>query len=86
VRHFASSRFWACLDALPRPVRETAEKNFELLKSDRQHPSLHFKKIGRYYSVRVGKAYRALGVGISEGVLWFWVGSHADYDALIKRK
>lgn len=86
MKHFASSRFWAFLDSLPQSVRETAEKNFELLKDNHRHPSLHFKRIGRFYSVRVGIAYRALGVGVSEGILWFWVGAHADYDALIKRK
>ncbi len=67
-------------------VRETAERNFQLLKADTRHPSLHFKKIGKYYSVRIGLSYRALGVSVPEGVLWFWIGSHADYDALIKRR
>lgn len=86
MKHFASPRFWTCLDALPRPVRETAEKNFGLLKVNNRHPSLRFKKIGQYYSVRVGLTYRALGIAVPEGILWFWVGSHADYDALIKRK
>jgi len=71
---------------LPVAVRETAERNFQLLKADTRHPSLHFKKIGKYYSVRIGLSYRALGVSVPEGVLWFWIGSHADYDALIKRR
>jgi hypothetical protein len=44
---------------------------------------LHFKKIGRFWSVRLGLFYRALGVNIPEGVLWFWIGSHADYDNLV---
>lgn len=85
MKHHASSRFRACLESLPEGVRETAVKNFELLKADRHHPSLHFKKIGKYYSVRVGLSYRALGVSVPDGILWFWIGSHADYDALIKR-
>jgi hypothetical protein len=33
--------------------------------------------------VRVGLRYRALAVEVDEGALWFWIGSHADYDALI---
>lgn len=49
------------------------------------HPSLHFKKIGNYDSVRVGLSYRALGVSVPDGILRFWIDSHADYDALIKR-
>jgi len=28
--------------------------------------------------------YRALAVEIPEGLLWFWIGSHADYDKTIE--
>jgi hypothetical protein len=51
-----------------------------LLKQAPFHPSLHFKKAGGYFSVRVGQHYRALGVAAPDGVLWFWIGSHAEYD------
>ena len=26
---------------------------------------------------------RALAVEVDEGLLWFWIGSHADYDAML---
>ncbi len=64
-------------------MREIADKNYELLKADSKHPSLHFKRIGTLWSVRVGAHYRALGLDKPEGVVWFWIGSHADYDRLI---
>lgn len=83
MKHIASPEFWACYHALPKLVQRRADKNFALLKSDPQHPSLHFKKIGRFRSVRVGLAYRALGLEVADGVLWFWIGSHADYDRLV---
>jgi hypothetical protein len=54
-----------------------------LLKQNPKHPSLQFKQVGRYWSVRVGAHYRTLGVSVEGGVLWFWIGSHADYDHLI---
>jgi hypothetical protein len=44
---------------------------------------LQFKKVGRYWSVRVGLRYRALAIEVDGGYLWFWIGSHADYDRLI---
>jgi hypothetical protein len=50
---------------------------------DPRHPSLQFKKVGRYWSVRVGLRYRALATEVDDGYLWFWIGSHADYDRLI---
>jgi len=55
-----------------------------LLKSNPRHPSLHFKPVGQYWSVRVGLRYRALAVPVSEGLVWFWIGTHAEYDRLIK--
>lgn len=83
MKHHASLAFWNCHRQLPGPVQELADKSFALLKADPQHSSLRFKKIGRFRSVRVGLHYRALGVEAPDGVLWFWIGSHADYDKLI---
>ena len=65
-------------------MRSLADKNFALLRRDPHHPSLHLKKVGRYWSVRVGLRYRALAVEVEDGLLWFWIGSHADYDGLVR--
>ena len=83
MKHWASQKFWALYEALPVEVRELAEKNFELLTADPRHPSLHFKRIGSVWSVRVGGHYRALGHDVADGIQWFWIGTHADYDKLI---
>jgi len=72
-----------CYERLPDHIRDLADKNFALLKADPQHPSLHFKKVGDYRSARVGLGYRALAVEIDDGLLWFWIGTHAEYDELI---
>ena len=60
--HRTSSRFWKCFDKLPSSIRKTADENFELLKNNPYHPSLHFKKIGSFWSVRIGLNYRALAI------------------------
>ena len=83
MKHFASSRFWSCYERLPENVRKLADKNFDLLKTNPQHPSLHFKKVREYRSVRVGLTHRALAVEVENGLVWFWIGSHAEYDDLI---
>jgi hypothetical protein len=85
MKHGASPAFWSLYDALPRDVQELADKSFELLKQDPYHPSLHFKQIGRFWSARVGLRYRALAVESDQGVVWFWIGSHAAYDHLVKQ-
>jgi hypothetical protein len=64
-------------------VRESADKNYALLKENPRHPSLRLKKVGRFWSVRVGSRYRALAVEVDQDLLWFWIGSHAEYDAMI---
>jgi hypothetical protein len=83
VKHTASSRFWTTYHALPEDTRSLADKNFGLLKSNPRHPSLHFKRIGELWSVRVGDHYRALGFDVPGGINWFWIGTHAHYDKMI---
>lgn len=41
------------------------------------------KRIGSLWSVRIGDHYRALGVDVEGGILWIWIGTHAEYDNLI---
>lgn len=57
MNHFATPEFWYCYRHLPVEVRELADKNFALLRENAQHPSLHFKKIGAFWSARVGLRY-----------------------------
>ncbi|MBI5788419.1 MAG: hypothetical protein HZA78_06160 [Candidatus Schekmanbacteria bacterium] len=83
MRHFASPSFWSCYEKLPAAIRRLADKNFEILKSNPGHPSLYKKKAGQYWSVRVGIKYRALAVEVEDGLVWFWIGTHAEYDKLI---
>ena len=83
MTHRTVSRFWQCFAALPAEIREAAEKNYELLKENPNHASLHFKRVGKYWSVRVTRDYRALAIEIEVGFLWFWIGKHSEYDRLI---
>ena len=87
MKHRALPRFWKLYSQLLKETRELADKNFDLLKSHPQHPSLHFKKVDpvrKIWSARVGVQYRALGVEKSDGIVWFWIGTHAEYDKLVK--
>ena len=69
MNHFASQKFWECYENLPSEVQVLADKNFELLKADPTHPSLHLKSVNEYRSVRIGLRYRALGVETVDGIL-----------------
>lgn len=83
MKHFASPEYWFHYRQLPDEVRALADKNFEIMKSDPHHPSLRLKKVGRYWSVRVGLNYRALANPRPEGLVWFWIGPHDEYEDLI---
>jgi hypothetical protein len=86
MNHRASPRFWDCYHALPEEVQRLADKEYQLLRDDPQHPSLHFKKMGQFWSVRVGVHCHALAVEDGTDVGWVWIGTHAEYDRLAKTR
>ena len=86
MTHHTSRRFWDCYNTLPAEVRRLADQNHSLLEANPSHPSLQFKKVDRFWSVRVGLHYRALGVQDRDDVVWFWIGHHAEYDRLISQR
>jgi mRNA-degrading endonuclease RelE of RelBE toxin-antitoxin system len=83
MKHRKSEDFRRDFDALPAEIRALAEKNFRLLKNDPGHRGLRLKKVGPYWSARIGRSYRALAVERPYGLLWFWIGHHSDYERLI---
>ena len=85
MNHFASSRYWTCYESLPTEVRQQADRQFALLKSNPSHPSLHFKKVGKFWSARVNPWVRALATESGKDLVWFWVGTHTEYERLIKK-
>jgi hypothetical protein len=84
VNHFATPDFWYHYRHLPVAVRDLADKNFALLRRDPHHPSLRLKKIESFWSARVGVHYRALARDRPEGLVWFWIGHHNQYDQLLR--
>ncbi|MFO1422374.1 MAG: hypothetical protein U1F70_01790 [Candidatus Competibacteraceae bacterium] len=84
--HRTTPRFWKHFENLPAPVREVAEKNFELLRTDPTHPSLHFKRVGKLWSVRAGSNHRALAIEDGDDYIWVWIGVHDEYERIIKNQ
>ena len=83
MRHRAEPSFWRLYEELPDEVQEQANRAYELLKTNHRHPSLHFKRVGHLRTVRVGLHYRAVGAPAGDDLVWFWIGTHAEYDQLI---
>ena len=82
--HRATRRFWECLDSLAEDIQNVARKNYALLKVNPRHPSLQFKKLGKFWSARVGLNHRALAIEDGEGFVWVWIGPHDEYERLIQ--
>jgi hypothetical protein len=88
VNSHLTEDFVAHFRRLPRRIQELARKNYRLWKRNPAHPSLDFKQVSRrspIFSVRVGIGWRAVGVKKAEAMIWFWIGSHAEYDRLLKQ-
>jgi mRNA-degrading endonuclease RelE of RelBE toxin-antitoxin system len=71
---------------LPKEVREQARKAYRLFRDNPQHPSLNFKPIHPnepYFSARISLGYRTVGIMVDDLIVWFWIGSHGEYDKLI---
>ncbi len=79
--------FRAAIARLPTSVRQQARNAYKLFRANPNHPGLHFKSVApSVFSVRIGIHYRALGTQVcSNEIVWFWIGSHAEYDRLIKQ-
>jgi hypothetical protein len=84
--HRTTEQFWRRHGSLPKDVRALADKSFQLLKDNPRHPSLQFKRIGHFWSARVGLAHRALAVEDGDDRIWVWIGSHDQYERIIKSR
>jgi hypothetical protein len=81
-----TERFRRALQTLPDPVQRRARRAYATFRRDTNHPSLRFKQVHPtrpIYSARIGLGYRALGTREGDTIVWFWIGSHAEYDRLV---
>jgi hypothetical protein len=82
-----TARFRKAFAALPEPVQRRAREAYRLFRQDPTDPRLRFKRVHatrEIFSVRVGLGYRALAVRNGDAVIWFWIGTHAEYDTLLQ--
>lgn len=84
-----TAQFRKAFANLPEEVQVQIRKTYRQFKQDHNHPGLRFKKVHTelpIYSARISKSYRAVGQLDGDTVIWFWVGSHAEYDQLLLHK
>ncbi len=72
----------------PDSIRRQARQAYGLFARDPHHPSLRFRMVHPRRpidSARVGIDYRAVGVKDGDAIDWFWIGSHSEYDHLLRQ-
>ena len=84
----ANDRFWAAFYALPKRVQRAVRRAYRTFRDDPFHASLQFKQIHSrrpIFSARVGLGYRALAIRDGAEMVWFWVGTHSEYNHILSR-
>lgn len=84
----ATRRFWDLYDALPAEIEQQADEAYEQFKQNPSHPGLRFKEVNHkrsIWSARITEYYRVLGVRNGGEMVWFWIGTHSEYDRLLNQ-
>lgn len=80
-----TSRFWKLFAGLPLEVKALAFEKYGLFKDNPNHPSLGFQQKGRAWTVEIGRSHRAIAYREGNNLSWFWIGSHEDYNNILRR-
>ena len=85
MKSSATPDFWESYKALPFDVRGRAKRAYRIWRRNPRHPSLHFKKAGGAWSVRIDRDHRALALREGDTLFWFWIGDHDEYERMLRR-
>ena len=80
-------KFWRLFDQLPAEVQQHVRGAYRQFAANPDTAALHFKRVDReepVYSVRIGLQFRALALLDGDIVTWFWIGTHDDYERVLK--
>ncbi len=83
-----TKKFRQLLAELPAEIRRQAKEAYFRFQDDPYYPGLRFKRVHSkksIYSVRITKNYRAVGIQQNDEMIWFWIGSHADYEKILEQ-
>ena len=88
MNSYLTEDFLECFGKLPQEIKEKARRNYHLWRQNPNHPSLQFKRVHTrepIYAVRVGIGWRVLGLREDNGIYWFWIGPHGEYEKLLNQ-
>lgn len=85
LRSFLTPSFRKLYAALPKAVQNLADDKYRLFQQDPFHPSLDFQAKGKVWTVAIGRSYRGIARRFGDDLYWVWIGSHEDYNNVLKR-
>ncbi|MGD2093284.1 MAG: hypothetical protein PVH61_44400 [Candidatus Aminicenantes bacterium] len=86
MNSYLDEDFIKYFNKLPERIKKRSKKVYRQWKENPFEPRFQFKQVHNskpIYSVRVNIGWRALGYKKNNTVLWFWIGSHEDYNKII---
>ena len=85
MKSLTTPDFWQAYAKLPDNIQRKADKAYQIWQENIYHPSLHFKKVGQnLWSARITRNYRALAIKKEDNFYWIWIGSHDEYELLLR--
>jgi len=85
VNSRTTSDFWKRFAKLPGDIQSLAREKHMLWLREPFHSSLQFKQVHPgLWSARINLQYRVLARRRGDLVVWFWIGTHNEYDRLIQ--
>lgn len=87
MKSVTTEKFRSLFASAPLERQARIKGAYRQWKENPAHPSLRFKKVHQrlpIYSVRVDLDWRAVGILEADTVVWFWVGPHPQYEALLR--
>ena len=84
MNSLATPDFWQAYARLPAEIKALAKRAYRIWSRNPRHPSLCFKKVGELWAIRIGLAHRAVAIQQDNTFYWFWIGSHDEYERLVR--
>lgn len=84
-----TAKFRSAFGDLEPDIKRHARRAYRLFKRHPHDRTLHFKQVHPsepIWSVRIAGGYSAVGVRDQDEIVWYWIGSHADYDRLLSQR
>ncbi len=89
MRSVTTQEFRDTYRELPVEIRRDARAAYLLFRRDPFARSLYFKEVYQkksIWSARTALGYRVLGRRVeADKIVWFWIGSHVEYDNWFRR-